>query len=171
MRWAVVVTVHLHVVGVSPNGSPCAAGKHIPGALVAWSGAVGSCPQGGQVRTGANGVATIEISPLCYGPFTLEISATTPKGRFASMLQDGWWANPVQDVTWVLGVPGACDEGSAAADAGALLGGFGDVAVLLLLLGAVAVGGYIIYRIVRSPERRARIVEGGRSAVRYVRRR
>lgn len=152
-----MVTLHLHVVGVQADGSDCPLGKHIPGALVQFSGAVGNCPQGGEVRTGANGVASIDFSALCYGPFTLAIHVTTPGGKTADLpVQNGYWFPWVGDVTWVVGVPGACNEGKVGADAAAWWDGFGDVGKLAILAGALLVG-YVVVRAVTSPKGRETI--------------
>lgn len=176
-----MVTLHLHVVATQANGSPCVGGKHIPGALVRWGGQIGGIPIiPGETRTGSNGVATIDITGI--GCFNIGVSVMTPRGRIGNIEQTGCWWNPVQDVTWAVGVPGACDEGSTASDAGAWLGGFSGITSTVVLVGAAVLLGYVAYRIIRSPGARTKIVEtgrgivetgrgvakGGRSAVRYA---
>lgn len=157
--------LHLHVVGTKDDGSACPLGKHIPGSLVRWVGAVGICPQDGQARTGSNGVAEIDFTGFCSGVFALEITVTTPGGKVGRMVQSGYWANPFQDVTWVLGVPGACEEGDAGADAKAWWDGLGDVGKFALV-GAVVLGGYLVVRAASSPSGRETIRRAGAVAKR-----
>ena|SRR3990172_7327386 len=146
-----MVNLHLHIVGAKPDGVQCLP-SHIPGARVHIEGYLDSfCLRRfvADYVSDRNGVVNFPIPNACYD---LSIGATTPKGRQSEMRQTGAFTIET-DVTWVLGIPGACDEASAAADAGAAAGGFGEVAGWLLLLGVLAVGGYVVYRVVRGRRR------------------
>jgi heme exporter protein D len=85
------------------------------------------------------------------------------------MPQSGYWAQPWLDVTWALGVPGACDEGSVGADAGAWLGGFGGVVGIAVGIGLLAVATYVVVKVATNQPLREKVAAGGRRVYRYAR--
>lgn len=146
-----MVNVHLHIVGTK-DGVQCLP-SHIPGAKVHIEGYADILCYSRFSQdfiADESGVVNFPLSNTC---FNLSIGATTPKGRHGEMRQSGSFGIIETNVTWVLGVPGACDEGSALADARAAAGGVADLVWLALLLGGAVVAGYVIVKYVGGRKR------------------
>lgn len=158
--------LHIHVSATNADGTPVSGGKHIVGARVLVEGGIGPVPgihlEG---TTGGNGVANIDLGIL-FGTFVLRVTATTPKGKVGQHVFTGIWYTPIFDANWEIGVPGAGDEGSAAADLGAWWDGFGDIGKVAIIAGAVIGIGLIAYIISRWFGRRSRNGNGGQNGKR-----
>lgn len=163
-----MTNLHLHIVGLEADGSQCPLGRHIPGARVHVEGFLDSfCYRRfiADYISDGSGVVNFPVPNSCYN---LSIGATTPKGKHSEMRQTGAFLFET-DVTWALGVPGACDEGSAGADAGAWLGGFGGIVGTAVGIGFLALGVWAVVKIASNRPAREKIAAGGREIVRRAR--
>jgi len=151
----------LHVIVEATSGT----GKRIPNASVRISGGIpptfSGLPLGCAgypgffdvtVQTDARGVADYNLGDACGinglgTPVNLHVEVTTPKNARASA---SWTFVLVPAGDWTTTVTVTTDEGSAAGDAADAASKFWKDYGPWVALGAVAVGAYIVYRLVKK---------------------
>lgn len=159
--------LHIHVVATK-NGVEVPTASHIPGAQVdlVFPSNVGAIPYIASLRTDETGVANFDFGPL-YGVLDIFMVATTPNGKVGRAHAGGYVAPLLPfNATWVIGVEGAANEGSASADLGAWWNGFGDIGKVAIIAGAVIGIGLIAYIISRWFGRRKHNGNGGQNGKR-----